>query len=233
MILTCGFEDPIRILRDIKFSARIDFGLYPDIYDAITEFRGELSREARPRLLEELLRLLRGGAAQRSIFLCQDTGALAMIMPELAGFLDDDPTRAELTYRRLEAIDRMQRRDALPTDAVLVSALLLGPIYEWIEGERDVAGAFHDFMVEVAERLAMPRRLRDRMRIIISCQRRLRLGRLGSLPRREFFGDAATLFRIECEAQGEDVPDWALGSLSETEAPAPRRQRRRRRRRRN
>ena len=226
-------EDPIRILRAIKFSARLDFGLDPDLYDAITEIRGELSRAARPRLLEELLRLLRGGAAQRSIFLCQDTGVLAMIMPELAGFLDDDPTRAELTYRRLEAIDRMQRRDSLPTDAVLVSALLLGPIYEWIEGERDVAGAFHDFMVEVAERLAMPRRLRDRMRIIISCQRRLRLGRLGSLPRREFFGDAATLFRIECEAQGEDIPDWALGSLSETEAPAPRRQRRRRRRRRN
>jgi len=225
-------EDPIRILRAIKFSARLDFGLDPDLYDAITEVRGELSRAARPRLLEELLRLLRGGAAERSFFLCQDTGVLAMIMPELAGYLDDDPVRAEVTYGRLAAIDRMHKRDGLPPDSVLMSALLLGPIREWLEGERDASAAFQDFMMEVAERLAMPRRLRDRMRTVISCQRRLSLGRLGSLPRREFFGEAATLFRIDCEARGDEVPEWALGSFSEADAPPPRRQRRRRRRRR-
>ncbi len=61
-------EDPVRILRAIKFAARLDFGITPDVYDAIVQCRGALAMAARPRLFEEVLRLLRGGAAHRSIW---------------------------------------------------------------------------------------------------------------------------------------------------------------------
>src|SRR6185436_11815372 len=36
-------EDPVRILRAIKFSARLDFGIAPDVYDAMVDIRDELS----------------------------------------------------------------------------------------------------------------------------------------------------------------------------------------------
>jgi poly(A) polymerase len=45
-------EDPIRILRAIKFSARLDLGIAPEVYDAMVDLRDELSRSAAPRVFE-------------------------------------------------------------------------------------------------------------------------------------------------------------------------------------
>ncbi len=43
-------EDPIRILRAIKFAARLDLGIAPDVYDAMVASRDDLAKAARPRL---------------------------------------------------------------------------------------------------------------------------------------------------------------------------------------
>lgn len=222
-------EDPVRILRAIKFSARLDFGIAPDVYDAMVDFRGELERAARPRLLEELYRLMRGGAAHRSIYLAWDLGVLAQLLPEVASFLDDDAPGSELTWRRLMAIDARHRRDALPSDAVLLASLLLGPLEEAIEGARDPSAAYEEFMDDVAFRLALPRRTKDRIRLLVTSQRRLWQGKIGSLTRREFFADAATLYAIDLEAKGEQPPEWALRPVVVEAKPRPRRRRRRRR----
>jgi len=226
-------EDPVRILRAIKFSARLDMGIDSDVYDAMVDFRDELARAARPRLLEELLRLMRGGAAHRSIYLAWDLGVLAVLLPEVASFLDDDAPGSRRTWGRLQAIDRLKRDGELPGDAVLLAALLLGPVEEALEGARDPAAAFETFIAEGALRLALPRRLKDRIRLMAVSQRRLRSGKVGKLSRREFFADAALLYALDQEAKGESIPDWALDPPKPTDMPAPRRRRRRRRRRRS
>ena len=87
-------EDPIRILRAIKFAARLDLGIAPDVYDAMVATREDLAKAARPRVFEEILRLLRGGAAHRSMWLLWETGAMAVLLPELAAFLDDEEATA-------------------------------------------------------------------------------------------------------------------------------------------
>ena len=202
-------EDPVRILRAIKFSARLDLGIDPSLYDAMVEHRSDLERAARPRVLEEVLRLLRGGAAHRSLWLAWDTGVLSIILPELASFLDDDAPGADLLWGRLDGIDRRFSRGRLPRDAVLVAALLEGPLSEWMEDARDPSRAFEEFFGEVGVRLAVPRRMKDCARSIVVAQKRLRTGKLGTLPRRDFFGDAATLHALDCEAEGRPVPDWA------------------------
>ena len=51
-------EDPVRILRALKFAGRLDLGITPDVYDAIVFCREALALAARPRLSEEILRLL-------------------------------------------------------------------------------------------------------------------------------------------------------------------------------
>ncbi|NOY90149.1 MAG: polynucleotide adenylyltransferase PcnB [Deltaproteobacteria bacterium] len=221
-------EDPVRILRAIKFSARLDMGIDPDLYDAIVRHKADLGRAAKPRLLEEILRFMRGGAGHRSYYLCWDTGVLAELLPELAAFLDDDAPDAGLTWSRLAIIDRMHAQGELPSDAVTLSALLLGPIEEAIEGVRDPSRAFEDFMFELTQRLTLPRRLKDRMRALIASQRRLRSGKLGTLPRRDYFPEALALFMIDRQARGEIVPEWAHQE-SKVETPPTRRRRRRRR----
>ena len=226
-------EDPVRILRAIKFSARLDLGIDPLLYGAIVKHRQDLERAARPRVLEEVLRLLRSGAAHRSVYLLWDTGVLAVIAPELASFLDDEADEDGLLWKRLQSIDARQRDGRLPSDSVLVASFLLGPMMEWVEGARDPSVAFEEFFDEVAIRLAIPRRMKDRIRSMAVAQRRLETGKLGALPRRDFFADAATLFAVQEEAKGGTVPSWALEpQVAEVdEADAGRRRRRRRRRR--
>ena len=56
-------EDPVRILRAIRFSAKLDLAIAEEVYDAIVVCRDSLARTARPRLFEEILRLMRMGAA--------------------------------------------------------------------------------------------------------------------------------------------------------------------------
>lgn len=81
-------EDPVRMLRAIKFAARLDFGFEPTTWRALLRWRGEISKCAPPRLLEEIHRLLRGGAARRSFELLVETGGLAVLSPHLAGLLE-------------------------------------------------------------------------------------------------------------------------------------------------
>jgi tRNA nucleotidyltransferase/poly(A) polymerase len=83
-------EDPVRILRAIKFAARLDFGFEPGTWHALLRWRGEVAKCAPPRLLEEIHRLMRGGAARRSFELLVETGVLAVLSPYLAGLLEGD-----------------------------------------------------------------------------------------------------------------------------------------------
>lgn len=83
-------EDPVRMLRALKFAARLDFTLEPATYRALLRWRGEISKCAPPRVLEEIYRLLRGGAARRSFELLVETGTLSVMSPHLAGLLQGD-----------------------------------------------------------------------------------------------------------------------------------------------
>src|SRR6185369_13985836 len=76
-------EDPVRILRAIKFAARLDFEIEPASYQAILDHKTEIAKCAPPRVLEEIYRLLRGGAARRSLELLIETGVLTVLVPEL------------------------------------------------------------------------------------------------------------------------------------------------------
>ncbi len=83
-------EDPIRILRALKFAGRLGFAITPDVYDAIVFCREALALAARPRVAEEIMRLLRGGQARRTIYLAWETGVLDVLLPELSSLLYDE-----------------------------------------------------------------------------------------------------------------------------------------------
>jgi poly(A) polymerase len=224
-------EDPVRILRAIKFSARLDLAIAEEVYDAIVVCRTALARAARPRLFEELLRLMRGGAAHRSLWLCWETGVLDVLLPELSAYLADSHEHRGL-FKILDAIDRTtsKRREPLE-DTVLWTLLLLEPLREACEGARDRIAAAQDFLEPIVERLAVPRRIADAMRRIVAVLPRLEAGKAGRFTKTALYPTAAEVLAICQAARSDDaaaeVPQDALDAAAEAK-PVRRRRRRRR-----
>jgi poly(A) polymerase len=199
-------EDPVRILRAIKFAARLDLGIDPDVYDAMVFTRASLARAARPRLFEEILRLLRGGGAHRSIWLAWELGILSVLLPELATFLDDDEGDgpASRVWRLLAEVDRRTIERGVPFDDIVLSTLLLlEPMREACEGERDRIAAAYAFLDPVIARLAMSRRVADSVRRIVSILPRLGAGRAARFARSGLADLAMQIYEIERASRGD------------------------------
>ena len=223
-------EDPIRILRAIKFCARLDLGMMPDVYDAIVQCRSSLAMAARPRLFEELLRLLRSGAAHRSIWLAFETGVLDVLLPELAAYLSDSERHAVRVWRLLSAVDQHAREVA--DDTVLWAALLLEPMQDACAGRVDRAIAAIEFLEPVVDRLNVPRRIADSVRRIVALMPRLEAGRAGRFARTPLFALAMEVIRLSRWARGAPpLPQPASARTGRVSAPATRRKRGRPRRR--
>lgn len=81
-------EDPVRIIRAIKFATRLGFAIEEKTLAGMRSAVGGLVRCAPARLQEELLRLLTSGHAAVSMDLCADVGVCSTIMPELEAALE-------------------------------------------------------------------------------------------------------------------------------------------------
>ncbi|MGA2451213.1 MAG: polynucleotide adenylyltransferase PcnB [Polyangiaceae bacterium] len=202
-------EDPIRVLRAVKFAARLDLAIAPDVYDAMVATRDDLGKAARPRVFEEILRLQRGGAAHRSMWLLWETGAMSIVLPELAAFLDDDEATqggVERFFRRMDAVDAMTRARGGPlNDLVLWTVLLKEPIDEACAGEHDRLRAVSDFLDPIVERVAVPRRIADGLRRIVAMLPRLVAGRPGRFGRTELMAPALDVLEVELLATGRST----------------------------
>jgi poly(A) polymerase len=183
-------EDPVRILRAIKFAGRLDLGLSPDVYDAIVYCRELLHLSARPRVAEEILRLLRGGQARRSMYIAWETGVLDVLLPELAALLydsDGDDTPGARVWKQLDYIDQRHRAGKTLDDTVLWTLLLLEAMKEACEGQKDRAAAVTEFLDNLIERLAITRRCADGMRRIVATLPRVHSGRPGRIAKSDTF----------------------------------------------
>ena len=213
-------EDPIRILRAIKFAARLDLGIHPDVYDAMVSCREELAKAARPRVFEEILRLMRGGAAHRSMWLFWEIGAMAILLPEVACFLDDEASTggaADRFWRKMDAIDRRTKQLGKPLDdIVLWSALLSEPLEEALWGSADRGDATTEFLDPIVDRIAMPRRIADAIRRISSMLPRLAQGKGGRLLKNDVARYALDLLEIDLESHGKTLE--SLGRMREEAA---------------
>ena len=139
-------EDPIRILRAIKFAARLDFEIEAETLQALRKTCGEIPKAAAPRILEELNRFCRGGAARRSFELLRDYGVFEVIAPELAKRYKNQPAAWDLLFKLLEGFDQ-QTRDGIEVSTGQILGALLFPA---VMGE---FGWRHDGSIETVEEL--------------------------------------------------------------------------------
>ena len=75
-------EDKLRMLRAIRFAARLGFEIAPETFAAIRSLASEIHQVSAERIRDELTRMLTEGQARRALELLYASGLLAQILPE-------------------------------------------------------------------------------------------------------------------------------------------------------
>ncbi len=115
-------EDPVRMMRAVRFAAKLDFQIHPNDIKAIRQYAHELNNASISRLGEEVQRLCVRGATERSIRLAYEYGLLKELIPSLHQWLaqnDEHPAALWATLNALDAVSRSRET----TTAVAVAAL--------------------------------------------------------------------------------------------------------------
>jgi poly(A) polymerase len=86
-------DDPLRIMRAIRFSAQLGFLLEPRTRTALQTMRERLAIVSQERLTEEFLRMLRTAKPSVAFKLMFETGILEMVFPEVAQMSGVDQRR--------------------------------------------------------------------------------------------------------------------------------------------
>ena len=77
-------EDHLRLLRGVRFAARLGFAVEASTRTAMRAMAPMLKRVSPERVREELTRMLTEGAARRAFEWMDETGMLAVVLPEIA-----------------------------------------------------------------------------------------------------------------------------------------------------
>ena len=77
-------DDPLRMLRAVRFAARFGFSIEQGTYDAIKREVGRLSIVSKERIRDELTKILASPNAAKGLELLLETGLLSQFAPELA-----------------------------------------------------------------------------------------------------------------------------------------------------
>lgn len=76
-------EDSLRLLRAVRFSARLGFPVEAATLDAIVAHAASIERVSAERIGEELVRMLTEGQARTAVELLDRTGLLEHVLPEM------------------------------------------------------------------------------------------------------------------------------------------------------
>ena len=214
-------EDPIRILRAIKFAARCNLTIEPETYRRMLDHAEEIQKCAQARVSEEFYRLLRAGAAKRSMELLLETALLKLLSPTLQdvfGADDEDPTarlRKARTWAYLGALDRSTaRRESPPSNALILAALIFPALREALHpdtnGVRDIGQVVAQAMAPIVDQVKASRREAELARQILLAMRYVMPSanpnrRRPRFSGREFLDDALRLQEMVADAEALDV----------------------------
>ncbi len=127
-------EDPVRMMRAVRFAAKLGFEICANDVKAIRKYAPTLANASVSRLCEEIQRLFVRGATERSIRLAHDYGLLAVLLPELDAWISTSGTNANALWRALGALDRFAADHEV--SPALSLALLYGPMAAELMGKR-------------------------------------------------------------------------------------------------
>jgi poly(A) polymerase len=246
-------EDPVRMLRAVRFAASHDLVIEPATWEILCELSFTISRASPERLYEEILKLFLLGAARPVFGLLDQSGLLAALFPGLSQWLSGNSHHLTIMHTNLECLDR-RCQSGTPLSPSLFFAVFFGPSLEEAVLARHRDGIPHQqaldaeytvSMEESCKTVSIPGRVGNQLRGILAMQPSLHRRpprRPSRLVNRPEFADALAYLRLATEARGKNraALEWWDAFLSEVpsaissepptdETPAKRRRKRRRR----
>jgi poly(A) polymerase len=210
-------EDPVRILRAMRFAAKLEFELDPELVSAIAEQRERLLAVSSARLYDEVLKLFMSGYATQVLPLLRhyDIFELLFAATELC-LIKGLPYFEAMLARACANTDSRIHDNKPVTPAFLFACLLWGPVQERAADLRQhgmspiqaLQEAGHDILIEQSQHIALPKRFRLPIREIWSGQERLgnRRGRRAyTLLESKRFRAIYDFLLLRCEAGDNEL----------------------------
>lgn len=130
-------EDPVRMLRAIRLSSRLDFKIHSDSLKAIAKHGDEILQASKPRIFEETMRLFGFSKAEASFRKLWDSKLLAKLLPEVEEFLKVSGGKKSKLWNYLAAFDQLNQgyntdnkfSRTFISDVALKMSSLIAPIF--------------------------------------------------------------------------------------------------------
>ncbi len=249
-------EDPVRMLRAIRFAAKLEFHIPEDLSRVIHEMADRLALVPAARLFDEVLKLFLSGHAHLTFELLRQHGLFGQLFPATQHYLEaNEPFTLPFIRQALINTDQRIAAGKPVTPAFLFATLLWTPVRVAAAGLREqgvspiqsLQMAGETVVREQQQTVTLPRRFQTPMREIWTSQARLVEHRAGKRPlafvEHPRFRAAYDFLLLRCDA-GEVEPEYCQWwtefqaadeevrqAMCEALAPARKGRRRRRRRR--
>ncbi len=173
-------EDPVRMLRAIRFAAKLDFDIAADTSQPIFELSHHLSHIPAARLFDEALKLFLSGHGEKTYHLLKKFDLFKQLFPETSDFLDDPFTDRFIGQSLVNTDQRLAKNMGI-TPAFFFSVALWSPLQKRFQAIKknnkpDAACLQEAAQSTIASQIAstaIPRRFTTPMRDIWHLQLRL------------------------------------------------------------
>ncbi|MTG98333.1 MULTISPECIES: CCA tRNA nucleotidyltransferase [Myroides] len=106
-------DDPLRMMRAVRFAAQLDFFIHEDSFESITRNHKRLDIISGERIVEELNKILLTTTPSKGFLLLYKTGLLDLILPELTALNQveeiEGHTHKNNFYHTLEVVDNISQ----------------------------------------------------------------------------------------------------------------------------
>jgi poly(A) polymerase len=216
-------EDPVRMIRAVRFASRLGFRIEPATYNAILRHHAEILKASPPRVFDELHKLFAFGAGEKAFRLLYKTGLLHDLLPAIADFLDHDRGQDSVLWKWLRLLDE-RTKDAETTSPVLIFAALFSAPIERVaahyaaEGRRVIQmELLNDLIMPVCMRLSMPKWMIADVIQVMANQSRFEPGKRKRFSKRGFvaqdcFPETLALYEMRLLVEGRDTEDTSAWS---------------------
>ncbi len=208
-------EDPVRMLRVVRFAAKLDFNIDQRTAEAIPRCAHLLAEIPAARLFDEFLKLFLGGSASRTMDNLLEYNLLQYLFPSTNTCIERDATVVRLVQAAMKNTDNRIAEGKHVTPAFILAALLwpiVSKQFSVLEssGEAPMVAmhsAAQSTVADAVKYMSIPRRFSQPMKEIWEFQLRLqrRTGRkaIELIEHRRF--RAAYDFLLLREQAGEDT----------------------------